>query len=197
VKGALSYSWLSGDSTRHIDFQGLVPGSNFAALAKAKPDATLFTAALHAGARVPTGNKSFATPYVGIDYIRASLEAFHEDGANAASLVVGGGTSSHAFATAGVKWTSELGSIVPQFNLAYRHRFGDERSAIDERFAAGGDDFSIISAAQKRDSYIAGLSLGGTIGRMNVSVSYEGEFSSDVTNQSGSVKLVLPLGHSK
>jgi hypothetical protein len=57
--------------------------------------------------------------------------------------------------------------------------------------------FSIVSASQKRGTLLAGLSVGGKVGPLDLRLAYEGEYNRDVTSHSGSLKLVLPLGGRK
>ena len=73
-------------------------------------------------------------------------------------------------------------------------------SAATSRPAFLGDagcDFDIISAAQKRGTFLAGLSVGGKMGPVDLRIGYEGEFNSDITSHAGNFKFVLPLGGKK
>jgi len=85
--------------------------------------------------------------------------------------------------------------VVPEVNLGYRYRFGNSRSHFRAFFNGDTDcDFEIISAAQKRGTFLAGVSVGGKLGPVDVRIGYEGEFNSDITSHSGNFKFVLPLG---
>ena len=42
--------------------------------------------------------------------------------------------------------------------------------------------------------FLAGVSIGGKIGPVDLRIGYEGEFNGDVTSHSGNFKFVLPLG---
>ena len=197
VKGITTYSRFDGDSGRRINFQGLAPALSFSARPEADPDVKLFTAGLHAGARLPVAANSVVTPYVNLDYVHARLDDFTEAGSSGAELSVAGGKANRTFVSSGVKWSGRIGDVIPEATVGYRHRFGSSRSTIRAAFLTGsGSDFDIISAAQDRGSLLAGLSLGGTIGRVGLRVSYDGEFNDDVTGHSGNFKLVLPLGGS-
>jgi len=141
------------------------------------------------------GGNSVVTPYLNYDYVNAKLKSFTETGGNGADLTVLGGRAKHSFLTGGVKWATQMGGVVPEVNLGYRYRFGEKRS--DFRAAFIGDtacDFSIISAAQKRGTFLAGLSVGGKMGPVDLRIGYEGEFNSDITSHSGNFKIVVPLG---
>jgi uncharacterized protein with beta-barrel porin domain len=195
VKGVTTYSSLNGDATRHINFAGLAPGAAFAANPTGDPDVNMWTAGLHGGARLPMGASSVVTPYLNLDYVHAHMKGFTEDGGNGAGLTVEGANSNHAFATGGVKWATQMGGVVPEVNLGYRYRFGDQRSDFRAFFNGDSDcDFGIVSAAQKKGTFLAGLSVGGKVGPVDLRIGYEGEFNGDVTSHSGNFKVVLPLG---
>ena len=195
MKAVTTYSWFNGDSSRHINFAGLAPGATFASNPRGDPDSNMWTFGLHGGYRIGMGGNSVVTPYLNYDYVNAKLKSFTESGGNGADLTVLGGRAKHSFLTGGVKWATQMGGVVPEVNLGYRYRFGEKRS--DFRAAFIGDtacDFSIISAAQKRGTFLAGLSVGGKMGPVDLRIGYEGEFNSDIMSHSGNFKIVLPLG---
>jgi hypothetical protein len=193
VKGMGSYSWLDGSATRHIDFTPL--GGTIHGTPAGNPDVKMWTAGLHTGARLPVGTAAVATPYVNLDYVHASLGAFSEGGVEGANLAVAGGTSERAVVTGGVKWAAQLGKAVPELNLAYRHAFGDARAQFGAAFAADpSSPFDIVSASQSRDSLLAGASIGGRVGPVDLRVGYEGEYNGQVTSHAGNFKISLPLG---
>jgi uncharacterized protein with beta-barrel porin domain len=138
------------------------------------------------------------TPYLDYDYVHAKLGGFTEDGLEGADLKIEGGSSSHSFMTAGARWATKIGRLVPQLDLGYRYRFGSGRSSFEARFndasAATDGSFDVASAAQKKGSFLAGLSVGGMVGPVDVRIGYEGEFGRGLSSHSGSFKLVLPLG---
>ena len=192
VKGVTTYSWYDGDATRHIDFTPF--GGTFHETPTGDPDVRLWTAGLHAGARLAMAG-SVVTPYLNLDYVHAHLKDFTERGLEGADLTVEGGTSNHAFLTAGAKWATRIGGLVPEVNLGYRYRFGNSRSHFDACFTGSVVRHStIVSAAQKRGTFLAGVSVGGKLGPVDVRIGYEGEFNGDVTSHSGNFKIVLPLG---
>ncbi len=195
VKALATYSSLNGDSRRNIDFTGLAPGATFASRPTGDPDVKMWTFGLHGGARLPMGATSVFTPYLNYDYVNAKLDGFIEDNGGGAGLTVEGSRSKHSFLTGGVKWATQIGGVVPEVNLGYRHRFGNKRSTIGAFFNGDTDcDFDVISAAQKSGTFLAGLSIGGKLGPVDVRVGYEGEFNGDIRSHSGNFKLVLPIG---
>jgi outer membrane autotransporter protein len=195
VKALTTYSALNGDSTRHVGFAGLGTGTIFAAAPTGSPDVRMWTVGLHGGARVSTGASSVITPYLNYDYVHAKLDGFTEDDGNGVGLTVESSSSNHSVLTGGVKWATRIGGLVPEVNLGYRYRFGSARSGFGAFFNGDQDcDFDIVSASQKRGNILAGLSVGGKLGPVDVQIGYEGEFNGDVTSHSGTFKLVLPLG---
>ncbi|MFL6735440.1 MAG: autotransporter domain-containing protein [Sphingomonas sp.] len=195
VKGVTTYSSMNGDATRHINFSGLGTGTGFAATPTGNPDVKMWTFGLHGGARLAMGGNSVVTPYLDYDYVNAKLDGFDEDNGNGAALTVSSGKSNHSFLTGGVKWAGAMGGVVPEVNLGYRYRFGDERSQFHGWFTPDPEnDFDIVSSAQKKGTFLAGLSVGGKVGPVDLRIGYEGEFNGSVTSHSGNFKIVLPLG---
>jgi hypothetical protein len=197
LKGVTTYSALNGNSARHINFRGFLPpnAAAFAANPTGSPDVRMWTFGLHGGARFNLGANSVLTPYLDYDYVNARLKSFDERDGNGAGLTVEGGRSNHSYVTGGVKWAMQMGGVVPQVKLGYRYRFGDERSSFHGWFTPDPEsDFDIVSSAQKKGTFLAGLSVGGKLGPVDLRVGYEGEFNGDVTSHSGNFKIVLPLG---
>jgi uncharacterized protein with beta-barrel porin domain len=190
-----TYTWLDGESRRTLDLGNYAPGGTFAGELRGDPDATVWTFGLHGGYRFALGANSVATPYVNYDYVNAKLKSFTETGLDGANLTVLGGRSKHSFLTGGVKFATQLGGLVPEVNLGYRYRFGKKRSYFQAAFIGDTDcDFTIESAVAKRGTFLAGLSIGGKLGPVDLRVGYEGEFNADVKSHSGNFKVVLPLG---
>ncbi len=192
VKGITTYSWYDGDSTRRIDFMPL--GGTFLGSPKGDPDIRLFTAGLHAGARLPVAG-SLATPYLNLDHDDARLKGFNEVPESGAELSVESSHLQRTFITGGVKWATQIGGVAPEVNVGYRRRFGNNRSTIAAELLGGASsEFDIVSSSEKRGSFLVGLSAGGKVGPVDLRIDIEGEFDGDVTSHSGNLKLVLPLG---
>ena len=138
---------------------------------------------------------SVLTPYLNYDYVNAKLKGFTETNGGGADLTVYNSRSKHSWLTGGVKWAAQIGGIVPEVNLGYRYRMGSSRSKFSAAFL--GDEhceFDIISASQKRGTFLAGLSVGGKMGAVDLRIGYEGEYNSDITSHAANFKFVLPLG---
>ena len=195
LKGVTTYSSMNGNSNRHINFTGLGTGTNFAANPDGSPDAKMWTFGLHGGARFSLSANSVLTPYLNYDYVNAKLNGFSEDNGAAAALTLDSSKSNHSFLTGGVKWATQMGGVVPELNLGYRYRFGDQASTFHGFFTADPEnDFDIVSSTQKKGAFLAGVSVGGKVGPVDLRIGYEGEFNGDVTSHSGNFKIVLPLG---
>ena len=188
VRGIGSFSWLNGDSRRDFHI-GTLSGS-----ASGHPDVDVLSFYGEAGARFDLGS-SWVTPYVALDYTDMHLKAFEETGGIGANL---GFDSQHENQTSGViglKWTGNLGGIVPEAKVAYRYDFKRDLG-VDAYFvdAPAGADFRKVED-YKRGSILAGLSLAGTMGS-NVTgrIGYLGEFNSDYTNHAVYGSLALHFG---
>src|SRR4029079_818161 len=131
-----------------------------------------------------------------LDYVHAKMDEFIETGGTGAELHLGNNKASHTFVTGSVKCASQMGGVVPEVNLGYRFRFGEKRTDISEAFMCQIDTcaFDVVSAGQKKGTFLAGLSVGGKMGPVDVRIGYEGEFNGDVTSHSGNFKFVLPPG---
>ena len=157
LKGMTTYSWYDGDSDRNINFGGLATGATFAASPQGDPDVNMWTFGLHGGMRVAMGETSVLTPYLNYDYVNAKLKGFTETNGGGADLTVYNSRSKHSWLTGGVKWATQMGGMVPEVNLGYRYRMGSSRSKFSAAFL--GDEhceFDIISASQKRGTFLAG-----------------------------------------
>ena len=187
VKALASYSSLNGHSVRQPDL----------ALLEGSPDAHTLTADVHGGVRFPLGGSSILTPHLDLDYIHSTLSSFAERGSDARALAVAGRHSNHLFATAGVTWARQFGAIVPEVELGYRLRFGSDRSRLTARFLdsdSAAESFGLVSAPAGKGELLAGLSVGGRLGRVDLRIGYGAGFNSEVMSHAGNVRLVLPLG---
>lgn len=193
AKAMASMGWFNGSSERRIDWSDL--GGDIVGSLAGKPDARLWTLGARFGYRVPLGERSQLTPYLNIDYSHTTLKGFTETGLDAAALDVETSTSSRTAVTLGAKWAGDVGGIVPQFELGYRRLFGDTRAAVDASFdAMSGTDFTTVSSVEKRGSVLAGASIGGKVGKVDVRVGYTGLFDGQSTSHNANFRLTLPLG---
>ena len=161
------------------------------------PDIKMTTLGLHGGARWAMGGNSVVRPFLNLDYVNARLDEYIETGLEGANLHVDGGGIKRTFLTGGVKYATQMGGVVPEVKLAYRHRFGDRRARIEQAFLCQTDtecEFDVVSASEKRGTFLAGLSVGGKVGPVDLRIGYEGEFNSDIRSHAGNFRVILPLG---
>lgn len=186
-------AWFDGDSRRSIDWTDI--GGTLSGRLSGDADARLWTLGAHFGYRVELGQASLLTPFLNVDHSSAKLKGLTETGLAGAELAVDDSTSSRTAVTVGAKWAADLGGVVPQAELGYRYLLGDRRATVDASFADEvGSDFSIVSAAEKRGALLAGVSLGGKAGPVDVRVGYQGLFDGNVNSHSASLRIVLPIG---
>ena len=196
VKALGTYSWFdTANAHRSIDWRGFGFGTLSGSISS-HPNVNLWTLGLHAGYRIPISPVNMVTPFVNYDYTDAKLKSFTESGVLGANLAVNGGSAKHSWLTGGLKWAGQIRELVPEVSVAWRHMFGKRTESFNANFAddLNNCDFDISSMREKRDAALLGLSIGGNVGAVNVRIGYEGAFSHSYTENSGFVKLVVPLG---
>ena len=193
AKAIGTVSMFDGDGKRRIDWGDY--GADLSGQLKGDPDVRLMTLGLHAGYRVELGQASLLTPYLNVDYSSVRLKGFTESGLPGANLSVDGSTSSRTTMAIGSKWAADLGAVIPQAELGYLHYFGDRRSSFSAAFLGDQDgQFKVVSASESRGSLLAGISLGGKAGGVNVRVGYQGLFNADGATHNATFRIIMPLG---
>ncbi len=193
AKAIGTIGWFDGDGSRRIDWTDI--GGSLAGQLGSDTDVRLWTLGAHFGYRVALGEESLLTPFLNVDHSSAKLDGFTETGLAGANLAIESSKSSRTAVTAGAKWAADLGGVIPQAELGYRYLLGDRRATVNAAFGdEAGSDFEIVSAADKRGSLLAGLSLGGKAGPIDVRVGYQGLFDSNSKSHSASFRVILPLG---
>jgi outer membrane autotransporter protein len=193
VKALGTYNWFDGDAEREVDFTPF--GGTFEGTIGGDPDVRMWTLGLHGGARFAVGASSVVTPYLNLDHTNTKLKGFEETGLSGANLTVYNSTLKRTTLTAGVKFAGEFGGVVPELNLGYRHQFGDRRA--DFRAAFLGDEdcsFDIVSQDEKRGALLAGLTVGGRAGPLDIRVGYQGVYNGDAKSHAGNFRIILPFG---
>ena len=195
VKAIGTYSSFDGDAKRTIDFTNYGPGLTLAGQLEGDPDTRQWTFGLHGGARIKVGDSDTLTPYLNLDYVDTKLKGYTETGLAGANLHVRGGDESRFYSTLGTKYATHVGGgAILEADLGWRHMFGDKRASFNAAFEGWDDcDFDIISAREKRDSALFGLSLGGNVAGVNVRAGYQGLYNGDATTHSATFKLSIPL----
>ncbi|MCL6730989.1 autotransporter outer membrane beta-barrel domain-containing protein, partial [Sphingomonas hankyongi] len=139
VKAMGTYNWYDGDSRRDIDFG--VFGGSFAGTTRGDPDVKMWTLGLHGGYRWAISANSVLTPYLNLDYVAVTMDEFIETGLDGANLHLANNNDfDKAYGTIGAKWATQLGGVVPEVNIGYRHRFGNSnRAHVTEAFMCQTD----------------------------------------------------------
>ncbi|MCF2515925.1 autotransporter outer membrane beta-barrel domain-containing protein [Sphingomonas sp. G124] len=193
AKAIATVSQFDGDGRRSVNWGEY--GADLAGQLEGDPDVRLTTLGLHAGYRIQLGKASLLTPYLNVDYSGVRLKDFTESGLAAADLSVDGSKSSRTTLAIGSKWAADLGAVIPQAELGYLHFFGDRRSSFDAAFLDDRDgSFEVVSASEKRGSLLAGISLGGRAGGVNVRVGYQGLFNGDGATHNATFRIIMPFG---
>ena len=161
-----------------------------------RPDVDMWTFGLHGGARLPMGGASVITPYLNYDYVDAKLKGFTENGV-ARRRPDGRGQQLEAQLPDGRRqvgdadgWRGSGGQ--PRLPLPVRRRTVVLHGAFN-----GDTDLRVRHRCRHRPSrgtFLAGVSVGGKIGPVDIRIGYEGEFNGDITSHTGNFKVVVPLG---
>lgn len=192
VRGNVSYTTLNGSSVRTI---GIL---STAGVAAGKPDTKSIALYGEAGRRFAVRG-TWLTPFVALDYADIELDSFTESGVPGANLAYDSQSNSQASLLAGVKWTGQMGPLVPEAYVAYRADLGDSTFDVTSRFAdaPAGSDFTVRSPDADEGSFLAGLSLGGGFSdRVKGRIGYAGRFGDGVDDQAfyGSVTITFGGG---
>jgi len=189
LKGVVSYTSLKGDANRSISI-GTTTGT-----VTGKPEAEIWTLSGEVGYNLNIGSSSI-TPYLGVDHTAAKLKSFTETGVAAANLEVFESAHDRTATNFGVRWTGQIGGVVPELDLGWRHQFGGPRASILAQYdIAPGSDFTAISQLEKRDQAVVGVAVTGKLGSVgSFRLGYQGRFNGDVKNHSGGLTFVIPLG---
>lgn len=188
LRGMLTYTDLEGGSQRRLSFGAISGGVS------GDVDGRIWALGGEAGARIAAGASTFM-PFVRADRVSATLEGVGEVGTPGVRLAVDDSSERWTYGTAGARWAAQFGSIRPELSAAYRHQFGPKVASVDAAFAdAPGSDFTVRSAPNARGSWLLGASVGSKIGPASLRIGYERMQSEKSRSDTGSIRLVLPLG---
>lgn len=182
-----AYSWHNIETDRVVAFPGFFDSPS------ADYDAATAQAFGELGYRIDTPGASLE-PFVGLAYVNLHTDGFTENG-GAAALASANTNTNVTFTTIGVRTSASLMLGATRVNLhgtlGWRHAFGDT-TPLSRLSFAGSDAFTIAGVPIGQDAGVvkAGIDLNlssvSTLG-----LSYDGQFSSDSTDQS--VRATLSL----
>ncbi len=190
IRGNGSYADLNGDSRRSISVL------TTAGTAVAKPEYSLTSLYGEAGGRLELG-KTWLTPFVGVEYTKVKTKAFTETGVPGANLNLPEQSQSQTSFLAGLKWAGNLGSVIPEAKVAYRHDDGNGFFTSTARFAEapGNSLFTVRSPVTKRDTVMAGFNLAGVLGeKVTGRIGYQGRFGKNLKDNAFYGSLTVRFG---
>lgn len=181
-----SYGQIGIDADRSVEFPG------FAANMSSDVDVEQLTLGAHAGVRFAVGHATML-PYANVDYVRTAWDSFSESGGNA-GLRLDGGVDDRLYSTLGMRFNSDIGTFVASANLGWRRQFKARRNAINSYYLGTNAPMEIVTDEANPDSALAGISIGGKAGKMDVRAYYDAIFNGHETTHGFGLRLRLPLG---
>jgi len=175
LDGALQYGWNDYDSQRNITF-----GSNNTS-AKGSTDGDQFSISLNAGADF-FRNAWLFSPYLGLDYITASIDEFSESGGDGLALTVNTEDIDILTSKLGVRvsrnYSMSWGILSPTAFAEWAHEFKDDSREISSRFVVDPRvPFITLTDEPDRNYFNLGLGTSATFteGRSGF-INYRGRF---------------------
>lgn len=183
LQGGAAHSWYQISSHRSIGVDGL------AGPADARYDTGVTQAYADGGFRIDLG-KGSVTPFVNVARTWIHQGHIGEQGSPGALDVASNGSSVNA-GTAGLRANfSPTKAVELHASVGYQHAWGDLRSTDTQRFAIGGDSFTVSGVPVARNAGLADVGMKFDL-RSNVSVdaSYHGQFGGVTKDQSARLSL--------
>ncbi|MXO67218.1 autotransporter outer membrane beta-barrel domain-containing protein, partial [Altericroceibacterium endophyticum] len=190
VKVSGSYSQIDSDSKRTISI------GSFGNTLTSSPDADIWGIGGEVGYRLPVGQAMTLVPYAGLDYVSVEYDGFTESGLAPANLVVSEGKDSYATSELGLKLQGQMGAIMPELKVGWRHSFEEDPAHITAAFAGGtGDTFNVYGPDRDQDAIVAGAKLAANVGESTwVELGYEGWMADKQDVHSGFITLRHEFG---
>ncbi|MCB1811747.1 MAG: autotransporter domain-containing protein [Candidatus Competibacteraceae bacterium] len=186
IDGAMQYGWNDYDSQRNITF-----GSNDTA-ASGSTDGDQFAISLNAGADF-FRDAWLLSPYLGLDYITASVDEFSESGGAGLALTVTTEDIDILTSKLGVRvsrsYSMSWGILSPTAFAEWAHEFKDDSREITSRFVADPSvPFTTSTDDPDRNYFNLGLGASATFteGRSGF-INYRGRFG-DSDYQSNTIE---------
>ncbi|MEL7043673.1 MAG: autotransporter outer membrane beta-barrel domain-containing protein [Pseudomonadota bacterium] len=185
AEGSLGYSWSEHSFQRNVVFQESTRTiGQTDVIARGDPDGESYWASAGFGYRYVNGSWS-ATPYAGLNLIRAEIDGYQERDLNGSGLnmIVSDNTRDSLTSALGLRLNKAVstnwGVLIPQLNVEYQHEFDEDAQSSATAFVldASQNTYIIDGDGPDRDYFMAGAGLvaifpNGWIGFMN----YEGMF---------------------
>lgn len=165
-------------------------GSGFAADTEAEWWAYEGHTAVRASAPLAMSDWFIVTPQVALTYVYLNEEGYEESGGgDAFDIEADSATSQRLWADAGVEISARRrlganGFWAPRIYAGYRANAIDEGAERTFRFAAAGDDFTLVDEPLGDGGTLVGIGLDATNGFSTFSLGYEGELGDQIERHS-------------
>ena len=109
---------------------------------------------------------------------------------------VSGGKQDRAASQLGIKWGGQMGSIMPEVKLGWRHQFGATNADVGAEFDIAPDSsFRVLSQSEKRDAALIDIGLSAEISKNVVGkIGYQGRLNGDADSHAGGITLIARFG---
>ncbi|HEY9133204.1 MAG TPA: autotransporter-associated beta strand repeat-containing protein, partial [Dyella sp.] len=187
LRGAAVYAWQDVRGHRFVSFPGYWQAAN------SDYDAHTAQAYLEGSYVIPLGRFTTLEPYAQLTRVQVHTDGFREQG-GAADLSIDGATANQTLGTLGLRGSMTLGdSGLRGFaGLGWQHAWGDTDPSRNQRFVAGGPDFTIQGTAVASNAGIAELGLRMPLGRSAwLDAGYFGQFAGHANDQSARVTFTM------
>lgn len=179
LHAGLAYAWSEMAANRPLSTLGLTGNgaANF--------DSTTVQVYAEASFNVIDGPITVA-PFVGLAHLSTRIDGFAETG-GAGALIVEKTDRQVTFGEIGLRVGGQLPgkklTITPDLTVAWQHAWGDRMGHSTQRFAAGGDSFSVDGTAIAKNAVRidAGLELGTE--QFGLRIGYSGQISESWSDQ--------------
>lgn len=185
-----SYSGLSGDSTRNMAI------GSYAGTLTGEPDANVTSIYGELGARFNVG-KTWATPFVALDYTNVALQSFTESGVPGANLGFDDQSQNQTSLLVGLKWAGNFGGIIPEAKVAWRYDLNNELFSVDPYFAdaPAGSTYRVYAPQTDTSSVVVGVSLAAVLGKQATGrIGYQGRYNGQVNDNAFYGSLTIAFG---
>lgn len=184
LRGALGYSYLDLDTTRHVNVPEL------AGKYTADYSGRLLQAYAEASHDIQTTATTRLTPYANLAYQQLRTRSFNEKG-GAAALSGNTNTNQLTSSVLGIRalYTPNENHMF-YADAGWRHNFGSQAPEVDLRFSSGGGTFAIRGVSLNRDSVIAGLGADLKVrDNTRIRIGYEGEFGGHIRDHAAKARI--------
>lgn len=185
-RSGLAYTWHDIDTTRNVTFPG------FSDRLSSDYNAGTFQAFSELSYGVEVGGARFE-PFANLAYVNFDANGVRENG-GAAALNGSGASMDTTFTTLGLRPSAsfKLGetAVTARGLLGWRHAFGDTVPTETMSYASGSSAFTIGGVPVARNAAVIEAGLDFTLlPTATLSVSYNGQFAKDLTDQSFKANL--------